>query len=177
MKRMRRRRFLALLPVIALATGCGFHLKGEAQLPAETGSIYLSLPDDLSPFAVEMRRALERSGAVTTTAASEAATVVRVRVDRTGRRVLAVSARNTPTEFEIYYLLDYTVDRNGTQVVAPQRLELTRNFSFDESLVLAKGHEEEILREALARDLADLVLRRLESLPPAPPPAQTGPSL
>jgi LPS-assembly lipoprotein len=48
--------------------------------------------------------------------------------------------------------------------VPPQSLELTRNFSFDESLLLAKENEEEILRDAMARDLAGLVMRRLESL-------------
>lgn len=170
------RTLAALLITVVLASGCGFHLKGDVTLPAGLGAIYLSLPDDLSPFAVEMRRGLERVDAITTTSAGDAGTVIRVRVDRAGRRVLAVSARNTPTEYEIFYLLEYSIDRNGTEVVTPQRLELTRNFSFDEGLVLAKGHEEEILREALARDLADLVLRRLESLPPDPPPVQTGPS-
>jgi len=173
---MRRRTLAALLITGALAAGCGFRLRGDVALPAGLGAIYLALPDDLSPFAVEMRRGLERVAASTTTSAGDAGTIVRVRVDRTGRRVLAVSARNTPTEFEIFYVLEYSIDRNGTEVVAPQRLELTRNFSFDESLVLAKGHEEDILREALARDLADLVLRRLESLPSAAPPAQTDPS-
>ncbi len=175
-RRMPARALVTMLLTVALATGCGFRLKGQTSLPASLGAIYVSLPDDLSPFAVEMRRALQRADAVTSNSADEAGTVVRVRVDRTGRRVLAVSARNTPTEFEIFYLLEYSIDRAGTQEVPPQRLELTRNFSFDESLVLAKGHEEEILREALARDLAELVMRRLESLPTVPAPAQTGPS-
>jgi len=165
----------AVLLAAALATGCGFQLKGAAGLPAGLGPIYPSLPDDLSPFAVELRDALARADAVTAGTAGEAGTVVRVLEDRTGRRVLAVSARNTPTEFEIFYVVEYSVQRGDTEVVAPQRLELTRNFSFDERLVLAKGHEEEILRQALARDLADLVLRRLESLPSLAPPAQTGP--
>jgi LPS-assembly lipoprotein len=173
---MRMRALVTVLLCLALASGCGFHLKGEARLPEDLGSVYLALPDDLSPLAVELRQSLERAGAVTAASAGEAGAVVRVRVDRTGRRVLAVSARNTPTEFEIFYLVEYSVDRAGQEVVAPQRLELTRNFSFEESLVLAKGHEEQILREALARDLADLVMRRLESLPSAPPPAQSGPS-
>ena len=59
-----------------------------------------------------------------------------------------------------------------------QQLELTRNFSFNESQLLAKDHEEAILREAMAGDLADLVLRRLESLPPVqsdPSPAPARP--
>jgi LPS-assembly lipoprotein len=167
---------MAVLLCLVLASGCGFHLKGAAQLPEDLGSVYLALPDDLSPLAVELRRSLQRAGAVMAASAGEAGAVVRVRIDRTGRRVLAVSARNTPTEFEIFYVVEYSVDRAGQEVVAPQRLELTRNFSFEESQVLAKGHEEAILREAIARDLADLMMRRLESLPPVPPPAQTGPS-
>jgi LPS-assembly lipoprotein len=90
--------------------------------------------------------------------------VIRVHDDRTGRRVLSVSARNTPQEYEIYYAVEYSIDRGGSEAVPAQRLELVRNFSFDESRLLAKDREEEILRDALARDLADLLLRRLDSL-------------
>jgi LPS-assembly lipoprotein len=90
--------------------------------------------------------------------------VVRVSADRYGRRVLSVSARNTPAEYEVYYSIDYSVDRAGSEVVPSQHLELTRSFTFDESLLLAKEREEEIIREAMARDLASLVLRRIGSL-------------
>ena len=98
--------------------------------------------------------------------------MVRVTVDRTGRRVLSVSARNTPQEFEVFYEVEYSIERAGAEVVPRQRLQLTRNISFDVSQLLAKDREEEVLRDAMARDLADLVLRRLASLPPA----QNGPS-
>jgi LPS-assembly lipoprotein len=84
--------------------------------------------------------------------------------------VLSVSARNTPEEFEVFYIVDYSIDHGGREVVPSQRLELTRNFSFDEADLLAKDHEEAILREALARDIAGLVVRRLGSLPALPPP-------
>jgi LPS-assembly lipoprotein len=175
---MATRRLLPVLACLALLAGCGFQLRGSAGLPADLGGVYLAMPDELSPVAVELRRRLEAGGPRLAPNAAAADAVVRVRIDRTGRRVLAVSARNTPTEFEIFYVLEYSIDRGGQQVVPPQRLELTRNFSFDERDLLAKEHEEDVLREALASDLADLVLRRLESLPPAPPPvpAQTGPS-
>lgn len=163
---------------LSLVAGCGFQLQGAAGLPDGVRTVYLSVPDDLSPVAVELRRGLQSAGAATAATPGEADAVLRVLEDRTGRRVLAVSARNTPTEFEIYYVLEYRIDRAGRPESPSQRLELTRNFSFDESLLLAKDREEQILREALARDLAGLVLRRLESLPAAaagaPPPAQSG---
>ena len=78
--------------------------------------------------------------------------------------MLSVSARNPPEEYEIFYSFEYSVDRGGKEVLEPQPLELIRNLSFDESQLLAKDREEAIIREAMARDLAVLVTRRLESL-------------
>ena len=159
-----RSHFAAAL-VLALLAGCGFRLQGAAEaLPEDLGRVYISTRDDLTPFAVELRRGLDRNGVSMAPSAGEADAVIRVRIDRATRRVLAVSARNTPTEFELQYVVEYSVDRGGEEAVPAQRLELTRNFSFDQGELLAKGHEEDILREAMARDLADLVLRRLATL-------------
>jgi len=78
--------------------------------------------------------------------------------------VLSVSASNTPQEYEIFYTVEYSVDRGGREVLELQPLEMIRNLSFDETQLLAKDREEVIIREAMARDLAGLVTRRLESL-------------
>jgi LPS-assembly lipoprotein len=170
---MRRRSALPLLVSLALfASGCGFRLQGVPVLSAGLEHVHVVTKDELSAFSVELFRGLERAGAQRTAAVGEADAVIRVRADKAGRRVLSVSARNTPQEFEVYYEIEYSIDVGGREVVPPQELELTRNFSFDERRLLAKDREEEILRDAMARDLADLVLRRLESLSPA----QNGPS-
>lgn len=163
-------RVITLVLVVLLASlagGCGFHLRGDAPLPQGLDRVYVATADELSPFAVEIRRALEAAGTTLAPSAGEAATVLRILKDQTGRRVLSVSARNTPQEYDLYYRLEYSIERSGTTVVQPQALELTRNFSFDETRVLAKDREEAILREALAQDLADLVLRRMGSMPAA----------
>ncbi len=157
-------RVLALAMLVALPAGCGFRLQGAHALPEGVRSVHVATRDELSPFAVELRRVLENSGASVAGSASGVDAVIRIGLDRTGRRVLSVSARNTPQEFEVYYSVEFTIDRGGKEVLAPQRLDLTRYFSFDESLLLAKEHEEAVLREAMARDLAGLVLRQLESL-------------
>ena len=154
---------LLLAGLTALA-GCGFHLQGSNSLPDGNRSIFLSSSDELTPFAVELRRAIERSGGRIAPASSEADLVVRIRSDRSGRRVLSVSARNTPQEYEVYYNVEYSVDRGGQEIVELQPLELVRNMNFDETQLLAKDREEELLRDAMARDLALLVVRRLESL-------------
>ena len=153
----------ALLLAAALF-GCGFRLQGAVTLPEGLDRVHVSATDELTPFAVQLRSRLRESGSSVADSAGQADAIIRVRVDRTGRRVLSVSARNTPQEFEIFYLVEYSIERAGKEVVPSQRLELTRNFSFDQSLLLAKDREEDVLREAMARDLADLVLRRLASI-------------
>ena len=90
--------------------------------------------------------------------------MLRIERDETGQRVLSVSARNTPAEYEIFYTVTYSVTANGAEILTPQTLTLTRDYSFDDEALLAKQHEEEILREALADDLVNLVMRRLASL-------------
>jgi LPS-assembly lipoprotein len=154
---------LFALTALALA-GCGFHLQGTVTLPQGLNSVYLATSDELTPFAVALKQSIERSGATLATTASAADTVLRITKDRNGRRVLSVSTRNTPQEYEVFYEVEYSIDRAGKELVAAQPLELTRNFSFEESQLLAKDREQDVLRDAMAQDLATLVLRRLQAL-------------
>jgi LPS-assembly lipoprotein len=154
-----------LAAVLAVLLGaCGFRLQGATTLPAGVTSVYVATVDELTPFAVELRRGLDHAGARVAPAAGEADAVVRVAHDRTGQRVLSVSARNTPQEYQVYYVVRYSIERAGATVVPQQEIELTRSYSFSEADLLAKNREETILREAMARDLADLVLRRLATI-------------
>jgi LPS-assembly lipoprotein len=161
---MRGARWLTLLAVVLLSSGCGFHLQGNGSLPEGARKIYVVTADEVTPFAVELRRAIERAGGEMTNTSAAADTVVRIQRDRSGRRVLSVSGRNTPQEYEIFYSIEYSVDRGGKEVLETQPLEMIRNLSFDEAQLLAKDREETVVREAMAKDLAMLVTRRLESL-------------
>ena len=94
----------------------------------------------------------------------DASAIVRIRADESGQRVLAVSARNTPEEYQVFYMVEYSVSDQNEQLIEPTRVEFTREYSYDETAVLAKQKEQAVLREALARDLAGLVVRRLSAL-------------
>lgn len=156
-------RFALLLSLGTLA-GCGWHLKGTAPLPPALAATYLQSADRHSDFDRALRRTLEASGSRLVNGPREATAIVRVRRDATGRRVLSVSARNTPQEYEVFYTVEYSVEVGGQEVIPLQTLELVNDYSYDETALLAKEREEAGLRSALARDLAGLVVRRLGSL-------------
>jgi LPS-assembly lipoprotein len=163
---MLRRRLAgaALVPVFLMLAACGWHLRGSEQLPASMAATYLESADQHSDFDRALRRSLDSAGAKLVSGKDGAGVVLRIRKDTSGRRVLAVSARNTPQEYEVYYAIEYSVEVGGKEVIPVQTLELVNDFSYDEAALLAKEREEAGLRAALARDLAGLVLRRLASL-------------
>lgn len=155
-----------LLPVClaAVLAGCGYRLQGSSKLSPVMATTYIETDDRYTDFNRALRDTLEASGARVANNKAEATAVVRIIRDESGQRVLTVSGRNTPEEYEVYYSIEYAVDGRTEELIPPQRVELTRDYSYDERAVLAKQKEQAILREALARDLAGLVVRRLASL-------------
>ena len=156
---------VVVLVCAALSLGaCGWRLQGTAKLSPTMTVTYVDSADRYTDFNRALRDRLRASGAQVVERSTDATAVVRILKDESGQRVLSVSARNTPEEYEVFYAVEYSVTSGGTELIAPQRLEVTRDYSYDTTAVLAKQREQAILREALAQDLASLVLRRLASL-------------
>jgi LPS-assembly lipoprotein len=162
-----RVRTLACLALLAgLVAGCGFHLQGVTRLPVAFATTRLQSEDRYTEFHRELSEALRASGSRAVEYGDDTTTTVEILADDTGQRVLSVSAGNTPTEYEVYYTVRYRVRIAGREVLTPQALTLTKDYSFDETAVLAKEHEQTLIRAALARELAALVMRRLSALTP-----------
>ena len=84
--------------------------------------------------------------------------------DDTGQRVLSVSGRNVPREFEVFYTVQYQVVSGQNTVMEPRQQTLARDYTWDETLVLGKEHEQETMRDALADDLVRVILIQLDAL-------------
>jgi LPS-assembly lipoprotein len=153
-----------LLTVALSLPSCGWRLQGTSRLPQTMSVAYVETDDRYTDFNRALQDALRASGTRLAADPKDAIAIVRILSDESGQRVLSVSARNTPEEYEVFYAVEYSVANRDGELIAPQRLELTRDYSYDTTAVLAKQREQAILREALARDLAALVLRRLASL-------------
>ncbi len=163
--RMNRARvaWIAILSAV-LATGCGFHLQSDVDVPSMLSVTYIQTTDQYSQFYRAMNRWLNQSGARVTQNRSEATATLVIGQDITGQRVLSVSATNVPQEFEVYYLLQFSVRAGGREVLPPESITLRRNYPYDARDVLGKAQEEQVLRDSLVEDLVRLVSLRLASL-------------
>ena len=158
------RRLAFLLWVVAIAPGCGFQLRGQAPLPAVVASPFVEADDHYSPLYAALDKRLRAAGATPSADAATATAVIRLHVDDTGRDLLSVTADNKPGEYEVYYAAEFSVTSGAKDLIERNQVKLTRDYGYDESAVLAKEHEEGFLRDALAEEIADLILRRLAAL-------------
>jgi LPS-assembly lipoprotein len=148
--------------VLSLALGgCGFRLAGSRHLPAVLAKPYLSVKDPYTDFSREFERELKSSGALLQDGRQDATATIEVTKDQIEQRTLAVSARNIPTDYELRYTVTFEVKGADADILPPQTIMLSRDYSFEENELLAKEHEADILRASMARDLATMAMRIL----------------
>ncbi len=164
---------LTLIVAAGVLAGCGFHLQGALTTPAEMERTYVAAVDRHSQFYRELRAQLGTAGVNLVDSEADATATFSIFFDDTAQRVLSVSARNVPTEYEVYYTIRYSLssgpkkllDGSGPKnLLDSQTLTLTRDYTYDSTLVLGKGREEELLREAIVKDLVRIVLKQISIL-------------
>lgn len=153
----------AAAAVLGLAA-CGFRLAGSDALPAILARPYLSFKDPYTDFAREFEHQLKSSGATVQEIRAKSTATIEITKDLVEQRTLSVSARNIPTEYELTYTVTFAVQGPDQELLKPQTINLSQDYSFVENEQLAKQHEAETLRRQMARDLVAIAMRRLTSL-------------
>ncbi len=150
--------------LIVLTGGCGFHLQSAVTTPAEMDRTYVEAVDEHSLFYRGLRRNLIAAGVEIVDSSADATATLSILLDETGQRVLSVSARNVPTEYEVYYTIQYALVSAERNLLETQQLTITRDYTYDETLVLGKAQEEELLRDAVVDDLVRIVMKQISTL-------------
>ena len=161
------RRLLAagLASAVLLLAGCGFQLRGSAELPYET--LFVDLPDS-NPLGAELKRTL-RAGTKTRIVArrEEAEAVLMPLRELRGKTILSLSSSGRVREFRLRYNFDFRVaDRQGRDLVEPVLLLIERDFPFNDNQVLAKETEEALIYRDMQSDMVQQILRRIAAAQP-----------
>jgi LPS-assembly lipoprotein len=165
------RRTLCMLAMAATVTlsACGFQLRGannQANLPFKT--IYLGI-SETSSLGTELKRYIRASGDTTVVSDPKAAqAIIEVLSETREKAILSLNTQGRVREYALYYKLNFRVkDNKDQQLLAPTQIVLKRVISFNESQVIAKEKEEELLYRDMQSDLVQQILRRLAAIKPA----------
>lgn len=156
------------LLLVMLLTGCGFHLRGQAQLPPAMAVTYIKTENPHSPLTRALRSALEASGVEVTTEPEAATATVEIIDETFRRRTLAVGSRGEERDYELRHQVRYAVSlADGSRPIPRGTIDTSRNLLYDETDVLGRAEGEEMAIRDMSSDLAWSIIRRLQTALPA----------
>jgi len=143
---------------LALA-GCGFRLRGTAEVPFET----LYVPSATSGIALDLKRNIQAgTKARVVDDPSKAEAVMQFTEETRQKEILSLTGTGRVREFQLRYRVAFRVhDGKGAEYVPPNTIQLTRDVTFNDAEILAKEQEEQLLFRDMQIDMVQQILRRL----------------
>lgn len=154
-------RCTCVVAVMLALTGCGFQLARPAPLPEFVESVSLQAEDTRSDLYLALEREFLQRGVPLQADSGNRLVINSV---QSGQRILSVSARNIPREYEVFYTVSYQFFRDEELLIDRPSDTLTRDYVWNEFEVLGKVREEEQVREVIVQDLVDGIMRQMSSL-------------
>jgi LPS-assembly lipoprotein len=155
------RRKVVLTPFLLLLAGCGFRLRGTADVPFET----LYLPSATSGIALDLKRNIQAgTNARVVDDPKQADAVLQFTEETRQKEILSLTGTGRVREFQLRYRVGFRVhDGKGAEYVPQSLIQLTRDVTFNDAEILAKEQEEQLLFRDMQTDMVQQIMRRLSA--------------
>jgi LPS-assembly lipoprotein len=162
----RRRNLLALAAASLAVAGCGFQLRQAPHFAFST--IYVGAAPS-SSLGNELKRTIAFGDGITVIADAaridSAQVVLDVLADQREKVVVGLNASGQVREFQLRTRFRFKLRTpQGKELIPETELLQQRDISFNESVVLAKEAEENLLYREMQTDLVQQLMRRLAAL-------------
>ena len=159
----------ALLLLALTLAGCGFQLRGSAQVPFNS----LYIPNARTGIGLELKRNIEAgTQAKIVDDPKTADAILELSGEAREKIILSLGGTGRVREFRLRYSISYRVhDGKGGEYVPASTVNLTRDITFNDAEILAKEAEEQLLVRDMQSDMVQQLLRRL-SLAQRPKPKE-----
>jgi LPS-assembly lipoprotein len=158
------RLFRASLLLCTLAlSACGFHLRQSAALPPSMQRMHLTVSGGGS-LQRDLARALEDSGVTIEDQGGPGIAELKIPLAAFDTDTLSVSGGARVTEYSVRYQVRFEVDDSeGEALVAQQRIDMSRDFSYDALNTVGTDAQVEELHRSLNDDMVQAILFRLQA--------------
>lgn len=157
-------RYLLVITVL-LFPGCGFHLRGQENMPFQ--AIYIQAANPGTLFANALRRNLTANKVTVVEEAEQADVVLEIVYESSDKQVLTLGGDGRVNEFRLNYRVSLRAYDLKQRVWLPaEELVQRRDFSFDDTQILAKEAEETLLQKNMRADMVREIMRRLSNAKP-----------
>lgn len=158
-------RVIALLSATLLLAACGFHLRGHAGMPFST--LYLDAANPGTAFIADLRHNLESNKVKLVDTADQADVVLNIASEFSDKQILTLGGSGRVNEFRLNFRVSLRAyDLKQKEWIPAEEIVLRRDYSFDDTKILAKEAEENLLYQSMRSDMVQQIVRRLSSTKP-----------
>ncbi len=160
-----RRSLLAASGSALLLAACGFRLRGVRDLPFATLYINASA---FAEMTAQIRRAIDaQSTTRVVDTPKEAEAVLDITENRVEKVILSLNSAGRVREYQLRQRFSFKVRKPNSEEIAPvATIEVRRDLTFNDTEVLAKQDEEQLLFDEMRGDVVQQLLRRLQAIKP-----------
>ncbi|MDX9715952.1 MAG: LPS assembly lipoprotein LptE [Thauera sp.] len=146
-----------------LLSGCGFQLRGPQALSFATLHINAAAQSELG---ASLRRLVATSGTTRIMEEAEQADArLQILSSDRGREILSLTGAGKVREYQLTQTLRFQLlDKAGKALIPPTSISARREYTFDDSQVLGKEQEEDLLYRDMQNDLVQQMMRRLAAV-------------
>jgi len=131
---------LAILGFILMISACGFQLRGDIQANFDS----ISISGGTSNFNKTLQRKFRQAG-ISIKSTSEAEKIVEIIKNTFTKTILTLTGTGAVSEYQLDYLVTYRFKSKDGPWNLPVTIEASRNYTYDDSDILAKDEEEKRL--------------------------------
>jgi len=143
---------------------CGFHMRGEAQLPAGMQHVYLQVSDPFGPLKRDLEAALTRSGAQLAAKPGDGVAEIDVTGVSLAPVVRSVGANAFVNEFSMVYHVELAIaGADGKALLPKEVIEHRREFTFDQTQAIGTSAEQDEIKKEMERNMVQAILRKIEA--------------
>ncbi|MCX7515389.1 LPS assembly lipoprotein LptE [Frateuria hangzhouensis] len=169
---------VSLLACTLALAACGFHLRQSAALPASMQRMHLAVNGG-GDLQRDLARALEDSGVTIEEEGGPGIAELKIPLASFNTETLSVSGGARVTEYTVRYQVRFEVDGGDGQALVPrQRIDMSRDFSYDATNTIGTEAQVEEIRRSLNDDMVQAILFRLQAagrnMPAGPAAASAG---
>ena len=152
-----------VLAVAVFFGGCGFHLRGDYDLPERISPVWISGMSRFSEFHRRLAQGLDANGIAVARDAVDARTLLELRGYGGDQFVTALDDEGKVAEYELARRVGFSLrDAKTREVLVPwRRLEGTRLYSLAPETGFGKAMEREEIIKQLDQGMVDDILRIL----------------
>ena len=139
---------LLILGLILMISACGFQLRGDIRANFDS----ISISGGTSSFNKTLQRKFRQAG-ISIESKAEAEKIVEIIENKFTKKILTLTGTGAVSEYQLDYVVTYRFKSKDGQWNLPVTIEASRNYTYDDSDILAKDEEERRLLSGMEDQL------------------------